>query len=176
MNSAASSTRTGYVVTPTALADAARGVDAVLERLRSLGLGVGRAEAGRGVQALALRTGPVGHAGLGEAFGTFCSRWEWGVRALVQGGREMAAGLSAAGAAYAEADQGGMFQRILPGGDATADRSWAEVGRSVAGTWTAVWRDAAENSGPGMVARALNGDVPVQGQLDDVARLSEIAD
>jgi hypothetical protein len=168
----------GYQVTPAALAEAARGVEDVLGELRSLGVGAGRAEAGRGVWALAARTGPSGPPGPGAAFEAFCSRWEWGVRALVRAGREMAEGLAAAGVAYAGADHdhGGLFQRILSGGDVAADRPWADVGRSVSETWSAVGRDVAENSGPGMLVRALEGDDPLQGHLDDVARLHEIVE
>ncbi len=168
----------GYQVTPAALAGAARGVEDVLGELRSLGVGAGRAEAGRGIWALVAGAGPAGHAGLGEAFVTFCSRWEWGVRALVRAGREMAEGLDAASAAYARADrdQGGLFQRILSGGAAPPDRSWAGTGRSVADTWTAVGRDVAGSSLPGMLASARDGDSPVRHQLDDLAGLHGIVE
>jgi hypothetical protein len=164
----------GYQVTPATLADASRGVEEVLAELRSLGLGAGRAEAGRGVWALAGRTGPSGSSEPGKAFEVFCSRWEWGVRALVQTGRETAEGLAAASAAYsgAEHDQGGLFERILSG-DPRIDHPWADAWRSTTDTWSAVGHDVAENSGPGMLVRALEGDDPLQGQLDDVAGLLE---
>ncbi len=164
----------GYEVTPAALAEAARGVEDVLGELRSLGIGVGRAEVGRGVEVLVAGTGPVGHAGLGGAFAAFCSRWEWGVRALVQAGREMADGLDAAAAAYAGVDrhQGELLERIRPG----AEPSWRDVAGSVVDTWTAVGQDVSAHSVPGALARALDGADPVQGLLDDLAGLHEIVE
>ena len=164
----------GYEVTPAALADAARGVEDVLGELRALGVGMGRAEAGRGVAVLVAGTGPPGHAGLAAAFVSFCSRWEWGVRALVQAGREMAGGLDAAAAAYAgvDRDQGEALRRILPG----AEPSWADVARSAVDAWTGVGRDAIANSGPGLLQRALDGADPLRGLLDDLAGLHEIVE
>lgn len=167
----------GYEVTPATLTEAARGMEDVLGELRSLGLGVGRAEAGRGVWALAAGTGPAGHAGLGEAFATFCSRWEWGVRALVRAGREMTDGLGAAAAAYeiVDSDQSGLIRRLVVDGPAP-DQSWDETRRSMAETWTEVGQDIAANSVPGVVARAMQGANPVQGLLDDLAGLHEIVE
>jgi hypothetical protein len=151
----------GYAVTPDELSGAARSVDDVLGELRSLGVGVGQAEAGRGVWTLAARAGPTGHAGLDAAFASFCGRWEWGVRTLVQAGREMADGLRDAAAAYAGADrdQHNLFQEIA---DLGPDLPWADAGRSMAETWTAVGREVAGGA--------------AAGQLDDLAVLREIVE
>ncbi len=169
----------GYQVAPAALAETARGVEGVLDELRSLGVGVGLAEAGRGVLALADHAGPAGHAALAEAFTEFCARWEWGVRALVRAGREVVAGLDAAAAAYSgvDLDQSSRFGAILAGAvgeSAAPDRSWAETGRAAAARWTAAVRDAGANSGPAVLAHALGGGNPIDGLADDLAGLNEI--
>ncbi|MCM2425799.1 hypothetical protein [Streptomyces sp. RKAG337] len=79
-----------------ALALAAQGLNGAIGELKSLGT-QGSADTGRGFGDLALTGMQLGHSGLTSAFGSFCGRWEWGVRTLVQEGNGFAErlGLSA---------------------------------------------------------------------------------
>ncbi|MFI7246454.1 hypothetical protein [Streptomyces qinglanensis] len=74
----------------------AKGINDALAELEELGM-VGEAGVGRGFSEVALNSLQLGHGGLTSAFGDFCDRWEWGVRALVQEGNAFAenVGLSA---------------------------------------------------------------------------------
>lgn len=78
---------------PQALADAARGIDAVIGELGELGT-AGTSQAGRGFSQLSLSGLQVGHAGLKDAFDEFCDRWSWGVRALVKDGQRLSEALA----------------------------------------------------------------------------------
>lgn len=79
-----------------ALDSISRGITASLDELGALGE-AGAAGMGRNFCELTLSGMQLGHAGLTSAFGSFCERWEWGVRDLVQEGNDFAAkvGLSA---------------------------------------------------------------------------------
>ncbi|MFF2193187.1 hypothetical protein [Streptomyces sp. NPDC058157] len=83
-------------VSKQALGEIAEGITKTLAELRELGM-VGTAGMGRGFSDLSLSGMETGHEGLTSAFGSFCERWEWGVRSLVQQGNDFAAkvGLSA---------------------------------------------------------------------------------
>lgn len=74
----------------------AKGINGAHAELKELGM-IGEASTGRGFSDLALSGLELGHAGLTEQFKTFCERWEWGVRALMQRGNGFASavGLSA---------------------------------------------------------------------------------
>jgi hypothetical protein len=94
----------GFSVDRAALTATARGINDTIGSLKGLGLDE-TAEAGRGFSGLAL-TGPqAGHAGLASAFGDFCDRWSWGVRALVQDGSQFAARLGLNAGIYADTEQ-----------------------------------------------------------------------
>lgn len=190
----------GYQASPAALTDAAKGVADALAELGSIGA-VG-ADSGRGVSGLALGESAVGHPGLASALGEFCYRWEWGVRGLVQAGKKIADRLNETGTAYQKAEHGvvGALKRAANDlvGDPRADsahaqdasweelarsqtpdysaESWQRAGSHMADTWNAEGRDVAENSLPGVLARTLHGENPLQGPLDDVKGLKEIAD
>ncbi|MFF8291520.1 hypothetical protein ACF068_20135 [Streptomyces sp. NPDC016309] len=84
-----------------ALALIAAGIDKAHEELKDLGM-IGRATAGRGFSELALSGLEMGHAGLAAGFGTFCERWEWGVRDLMQRGNAFASGLGLSAGAFHE--------------------------------------------------------------------------
>jgi len=73
-----------------------KGINDSLGELKELGM-VGEASMGRGFSDLKLTGMQLGHGGLTAAFGSFCERWEWGVRTLVQEGNDFAkdVGLSA---------------------------------------------------------------------------------
>jgi hypothetical protein len=179
-----------YAVTPSALAETAAGIEAVLGALRSLGP-LGPAEEGRGVIGLASMPGDVGHAALNTAFVAFCSRWEWGVRAAVHAGEELADGLRAAGAAYGQADDAGqnLLARVARHvvGDPAADTGngwadviaavqpdprppdWARLGRQ----WADTVQDLLDSSGLGLITAELRGADVWAGQVDDLAPIAE---
>ncbi|MGY4963973.1 polymorphic toxin type 30 domain-containing protein [Streptomyces sp. 900105245] len=64
------------------LALIAKGLTDALGELKELGM-VGSAGAGRGFSDIALSGMELGHEGLTGEFTSFCERWEWGVRSLV---------------------------------------------------------------------------------------------
>ncbi len=177
---------TGYRAAPAAMRDAADGIDGLVGELGRLTT-AGRAGAGRGVAGLELDAVQVGHDELAAAVATFCTRWEWGVRALVQSGAEMAGGLRESLTAYenADAETGSLFSRLLSDavGDPRADPegaayrspeevlrgdapdSWARTGASIADTWSAVGRDVLE-TGTERVVRWAEGRNPYGPELD----------
>jgi hypothetical protein len=185
----------GYQVDPRDLDEAAAGVHAVLDALAALGVGKGVAGQGRGVSVIPAQAGPIGHDGLARALVAFCERWEWGVRAAVQTGRDMADDLTATARAYTEGDRhpAGLLGRIHADltGDPRADpaaaegRTWDELAAphpegltdaaaaldEAGATWARTARDVAANSGPGMVWAALTGQDPLAGQREDVEAL-----
>lgn len=67
------------------LDEIAKGLTAALGELKELGM-VGEAGAGRGFGDIALSGLELGAEGLTGTFGSFCERWEWGVRSLIQEG------------------------------------------------------------------------------------------
>jgi hypothetical protein len=173
-----------YEVSPAALVETAAGIEAVIDGLRP-SAPPGMAQVGRGVAQLGPLPGDVGHAALSSAFVVFCDRWEWGVRDAVRLGEELADDLRATGAAYGHADGAGtdLLARVVfdvvgdPGGfgdrwdDVAAamvpDRAmpdWGELGRQ----WADTAGDLADRSWPGMIARALRGENPYVGELDDL--------
>ncbi|MCX5178177.1 hypothetical protein [Streptomyces virginiae] len=83
-------------VSKQALGQIAKGITDTLGELKELGM-VGSAGMGRGFSDLALSGMESGHEGLTASMKTFCERWGWGVRALVQQGNQFAfdVGLSA---------------------------------------------------------------------------------
>ncbi|ORT57885.1 hypothetical protein [Streptomyces sp. CB03238] len=82
----------------------ALGIDKAHEELKDLGL-IGEATAGRGFSELALSGLELGHTGLASGFRTFCERWEWGVRALMQRGNGFASGIGLSAGAFHEQEQ-----------------------------------------------------------------------
>lgn len=91
-------------VPPEALAEIAKGIDLAHAELKDLGM-VGQASMGRGFSDLALSGLELGHGGLTSEFGTFCDRWEWGVRALTRKGNGFARGVGLSAGAFAEQEQ-----------------------------------------------------------------------
>ncbi|MFJ9339487.1 hypothetical protein ACIRP0_09360 [Streptomyces sp. NPDC101733] len=83
-------------VSKQALGQISQGITQTLGELRELGA-IGSAGVGRGFAGLSMSGMETGHEGLAASFETFCERWEWGVRSLVQQGNSFAAkvGLSA---------------------------------------------------------------------------------
>ncbi|MFH9723588.1 hypothetical protein ACH4M4_11525 [Streptomyces sp. NPDC017254] len=87
-----------------ALAEIAKGIDLAHAELKELGM-IGEASAGRGFSDLALSGLELGHGGLTSEFETFCSRWEWGIRALTQRGNGFAQAVGLSAGSFAEQEQ-----------------------------------------------------------------------
>lgn len=176
---------------PVELAGAAEGVRDVVGELAGLGWR-GWADEGRGTVLIGSGAGPIGHAGLGEAFAAFCTRWEWGVRAAVRTGKDIADGLAASAQAYEQGEDSSttLLDRIVADftGDPRSDpaaappidqppapetgQDWQHTAAEAAATWSATAKDVWTNSTPGMVQRAVDGENPLQDQLDDLAGLT----
>ncbi|WP_405899055.1 hypothetical protein [Streptomyces sp. NBC_00727] len=86
------------------MADIAKGIDLAHSELKDLGM-IGEASVGRGFSDLSLSGMELGHSGLATLFDTFCSRWEWGVRALTQRGNSFALGVGLSAGSFAEQEQ-----------------------------------------------------------------------
>ncbi|MBC9712131.1 hypothetical protein H9Y04_06050 [Streptomyces sp. TRM66268-LWL] len=82
----------------------AQGLTAALDELKELGM-VGTAGAGRGFGDIALSGLELGHEGLTTDFGSFCERWEWGVRSLINEGNSFAQKTGLSAGTYYETDQ-----------------------------------------------------------------------
>ncbi|MFG2354037.1 hypothetical protein [Streptomyces sp. NPDC048521] len=82
----------------------AKGLTEALGELRELGM-VGEAGAGRGFGDIALSGLELGHEGLTGEFRSFCERWGWGVRSLINEGNGFAQKAGLAAGTYYETDQ-----------------------------------------------------------------------
>ncbi|MEU8459634.1 hypothetical protein [Streptomyces sp. NPDC029003] len=104
-------------VSKAALGQIAQGITNTLAELKELGM-VGTASMGRGFSDLALSGMETGHDGLTSSFGSFCERWEWGVRSLVQQGNGFAAKVGLSAGALHEQDQylQGSFKVLVNAG------------------------------------------------------------
>ncbi|GGZ24986.1 hypothetical protein GCM10010387_18060 [Streptomyces inusitatus] len=92
------------VAPPEALAQIAKGINEAHAELKDLGM-IGQATAGRGFSELALSGVDLGHEGLADQFRTFCTRWEFGVRTLMQRGNGFAEKVGLSAGAYAEQER-----------------------------------------------------------------------
>ncbi|MEU1671695.1 hypothetical protein ABZ752_06660 [Streptomyces roseifaciens] len=93
----------GLAADSAALDNIAKGINGAIGELKSIG-SPGDAAVGRGFDELALSGVELGHEGLAAAFKTFCSRWDWGVRALVHDGSQFAQRVGLAAGYYHEQD------------------------------------------------------------------------
>lgn len=91
-------------VDPKLLQEAADGINKIVGELSDVGIG-STAAVGRGFAATRLSPMEAGTESVQEEFGTFCDRWSWGVRALVQDGNDIAKTLNLAAGIYHEEDQ-----------------------------------------------------------------------
>ncbi|SFH15251.1 hypothetical protein [Streptomyces mirabilis] len=82
----------------------AKGLTEALSELKELGM-VGTAGAGRGFGDIALSGLELGHEGLTGEFKSFCERWEWGVRSLINEGNGFAVKTGLAAGTYYETEQ-----------------------------------------------------------------------
>jgi hypothetical protein len=191
----------GFGVDPAMLAQTAQGIRGVVDTLGEVGHGY-LAESGRGLSFLALGGEESGHPMVGESFDGFLDRWSWGIRTLVRGGQEVAEALDAAGISYDGVDTSasGYLRRLttLAVGDPSADLdeaqngSWGDVGAGLLPDFSAAsgqeaaaaageqWRETGqdlwEQSTPGRIGRALDGENPFAGDLEDLEGLGEIVE
>ncbi|MFF3166625.1 hypothetical protein [Streptomyces sp. NPDC003273] len=86
------------------LALIAKGLTEALGELRELGM-VGEAGAGRGFGDIVLSGLELGHEGLTGEFTSFCERWEWGVRSLINEGNGFAEKTGLSAGTYYETDK-----------------------------------------------------------------------
>ncbi|MEU9759987.1 hypothetical protein [Streptomyces sp. NPDC047985] len=124
-----------------ALGQIALGITQALEELKELGM-VGMASMGRGFADTALSGMETGHGGLATTLGTFCERWEWGVRALVQQGNTFAANVGLSAGMLHEQDQyiQGSFKVLVNSGMGNPYATEEEV---IAKDWGGVFSDNA---------------------------------
>ncbi|MFC5805761.1 hypothetical protein [Streptomyces formicae] len=97
--------------TKEALALITQGITGALGELKELGM-VGAASTGRGFSDLQLSGTETGHDGLTGTLKSYCERWEWGVRSLVQQGNVFAQEVGLSAGAFHEQEQyiGGSFK------------------------------------------------------------------
>ncbi|ANS67610.1 hypothetical protein SLINC_5386 [Streptomyces lincolnensis] len=117
----------------------ARGINLTLGELKELGVD-SFAGQGRGFANLALSGLELGHEDLQSALASFCERWEWGVRALVEEGNLFAHQVGLAAGTLHETDQyvDGMLKvaaNSVAGNpylseDEAAKQSWGDIATS----------------------------------------------
>ncbi|HEX8007994.1 MAG TPA: hypothetical protein VF482_16375 [Trebonia sp.] len=135
----------GFAVDRAALAETAQGLNKVIGALKGLGFDE-TAEVGRGFSGLALSGLQVGNGNLASAFGNFCDRWSWGVRALVQDGNQFAERLGLTAGLYNDVENkatGAIKDIVVAGvGDPhmtdqqAAAASWSQDAAGVTGAQT----------------------------------------
>ncbi|OIJ63247.1 hypothetical protein [Streptomyces mangrovisoli] len=86
------------------LALVSQGLTEALAELEEVGM-VGEAGAGRGFSNIALTGLELGHDGLTGEFTSFCERWEWGVRSLINEGNGFAVKTGLAAGTYYESEK-----------------------------------------------------------------------
>ncbi|AYF78503.1 hypothetical protein D7D52_37010 [Nocardia yunnanensis] len=86
-------------VEPAVLTQAANGINSIIGQLSDLGIKETGAM-GRGFALLALSPLQAGKASVQSTFETFCNRWSWGVRSLVQSANTMAQAVGLAAGRY----------------------------------------------------------------------------
>jgi hypothetical protein len=120
----------------------AKGLTDALSELKELGM-VGVAGAGRGFGDIALSGLDLGHEGLTETFGSFCERWEWGVRSLINEGNGFAIKTGLAAGTLYETEQyvEGTFKVVTNAAignpyaseDEVTQMGWGDIAKS--GVW-----------------------------------------
>jgi hypothetical protein len=124
---------------------------------------------------------------LNAAFTLFCARWEWGVRAAVRTGEDMAEGLRAAGASYGRADDIGEQLLVRIESDVVGDPGAPNTSTSVAdlegeqrpewrmpdwdrlaAQWAETGNEVVAGSSPGLVVRTLQDPAVLDEALDDL--------
>jgi hypothetical protein len=121
------------------LALVAKGLTEALAELKELGM-VGEAGAGRGFSDIALSGLELGHEGLTDEFKSFCERWEWGVRSLVNEGNGFALKTGLSAGTYYETEQyvEGSFKVVANAAignpyaseDEVTKQGWGDIAKS----------------------------------------------
>ncbi|MET9952240.1 hypothetical protein ABZ135_11920 [Streptomyces sp. NPDC006339] len=121
-----------------ALAQIAKGIDKAHGELKGLSIGQ-VAVTGRGFSRLALSGVQLGHQGLAEQLQTFCERWGWGVRDLMQKANGFTAALGLSAGAFGEQERyvEDTFKIVMNAGngnphlseDEVKKKSWDELER-----------------------------------------------
>ncbi|MGW3542642.1 type VII secretion target [Nocardia niigatensis] len=91
-------------VEPAVLTQAANGINSIIGQLSDLGIKETGAM-GRGFALLALSPLQAGKASVQSTFETFCNRWSWGVRSLVQSANSLAQSVGLAAGRYQMMDE-----------------------------------------------------------------------
>ena len=132
----------GFSVDRAALNETAQGINNTIGALKGLGFDE-TAEVGRGFSGLALPGLQTGDAGLAQALGSFCDRWSWEVRTLVQDGNQFAARLGISAGVYADTENylTGVAKNVT---DALAGDPHLTDAQAAAASWS---QDVAEVTG-----------------------------
>lgn len=127
----------GYQLEPEAFEELTKGIKAATAELKELGFDV-EAQLGRGFGRLSMDSVECGDDGLASVMESFCDRWGWGVRSLMQDANEFSKKLDLTAGIYYEQEQylsDAMKQTVNAAmGDPslTAEqlhkRSWSQIG------------------------------------------------
>ncbi|WP_067885253.1 type VII secretion target [Nocardia vaccinii] len=132
-------------VDPKVLQQAADGINGVIKELQTIGMSE-EAMAGRGFDSLKLSGLTIGTDGLKTAFDSFCDKWEWGVRALMQDANVIAQSLGLAAGSYHMEDE--YFSGVLKiaavdlagdpniSDDKARNMSWSQIGNQELSDYT----------------------------------------
>ncbi|MEU5238651.1 hypothetical protein ACH4UR_27130 [Streptomyces lydicus] len=94
----------GYQLEPEAFEQLTKGIKAATAELKELGFDV-EAQLGRGFDRLSLDGMECGDDGLAAVLDSFCDRWGWGVRSLMQDANEFSKKLGLTAGLYYEQEQ-----------------------------------------------------------------------
>lgn len=94
----------GYQLEPEAFEQLTKGIRAATAELKELGFDV-EAQLGRGFDKLSLDSMECGDDGLATVLESFCDRWGWGVRSLMQDANEFSKKLGLTAGIYYEQEQ-----------------------------------------------------------------------
>ncbi len=94
----------GYQAEPEAFEQLTKGLKAATAELKELGFDV-EAQLGRGFDKLSLDSMECGDDGVAAALDSFCERWGWGVRTLMQDANEFSKKLGLTAGIYYEQEQ-----------------------------------------------------------------------
>ncbi|MFG2224610.1 hypothetical protein [Streptomyces sp. NPDC048644] len=149
----------GYQLEPEAFEQLTQGIRAATAELKELGFDV-EAQQGRGFDRLSLDGVACGDDGLAAVLDTFCERWGWGIRTLMQDANGFSKKLGITAGFYYEQEQYASDTLKTVVSDAVGDpgatpeqihkKSWADVANPLKGAdWdpsSAASRDAGQRA------------------------------
>ncbi|MEU6330680.1 hypothetical protein ABZ851_25880 [Streptomyces sp. NPDC047049] len=94
----------GYQLDPEAFEEITKGIRAATAELKELGFDI-EAQLGRGFDRVSLDSVECGDDGLASVLESFCDRWGWGVRSLMQDANEFSKKLQLTAGIYYEQEQ-----------------------------------------------------------------------